>query len=111
MEVPSTYQVYVNVTASPSASESLTLATIVSSVVAGSGLMVTSATSGAVLSMVIEALSLVPSSVPSFEVTVQMTSSPPTNAPESVVPIPEIVPFTVHSMLLLSVSPSASVKV
>ena len=48
---------------------------------AGSGVRVTSASTGALLSMVTDALTAVPVSVPSSGVTVQVTVSPPTMAP------------------------------
>ena len=77
---------------------------------AGLGLKLTELTEGAVFSMVICAVSGVPTPSPSFGVTVQLTSSPPLKAPLRLAPAPTEVPATNHSAVEESESESASSK-
>ena len=70
---------------------------------------VTPVTVGAALSISIEPLPAVPSTVPSFDVTVQVTVSPLAKAPLKVVLVPKDAPLPlVHSTVELSPSPSTS---
>ena len=65
--------------------------------VAAVGVKLTLASTGAVLAMVTLLEAAVPKSVPSSGVTVQVTTSLPTNAPESVLPVPTTTPSRVHA--------------
>ena len=74
------------------------------------GVRLTEAKTGAVLPIVIEVDFVAPVALPSLGVAVQVTESPPTNAPAKVAPLPAATPSTVQAKVLASASPSGSEK-
>ena len=100
----------VELSESPSSSLKLQLQLRVSRSVGLLGLTLTLVTTGALLPMVTLALSGVPEPSSSVGVTVQVTWSPLTKAPERLAAVPTTFPPILHSTVDSSASPSASKK-
>ena len=96
--LPSTLHVYVRVVESPSKSESIAVAVMVSLVYAGSGARTTDEITGAALLMTIVCVVGLPSMMPSLGLDVHYTESPATSSPEREDVVETTAPpFTFHS--------------